>query len=391
VRFLATPRRAVDERLLWSRDIRFVRRLAAQVAGSRLIELETGMVLIGPAGLLTEGVAGRVAEQVNMPEYGLVAVDPSLAETDRYLVAMSAAVQLSGLADRIGMAQSTQVVQTKMLDYFFSLRKLHTFAFQPIVTLSTGELYEYECLFRPQMPMLPQSVSSVVQAAINTDRGVELDTYIVATALERIGRLEATAREAGLPRRRYAINLTPFSLLDKAFEASALADQVRAVGIDPRQITIECTEQQSVPDIVPLQRQVRALRRLGFGFAVDDAGAGYASFALIAALRPSVIKIDRDIVQGLNHDDAKKALVEAFVNFGRRIGAHLLAEGIERRADLAALSSLGVELGQGYLLGKPAADPAPPRQLTKRVKPKSPGRATSSVTVRRASRVPSRA
>lgn len=391
MRFLATPRRALDERLLWSRDIRFVRRLAAQVAGSRLIELETGMVLIGSAGLLTEGVAGRVADQVNMPEYGLVPVDPAIPETDRYLVAMSAAVQLSGLADRIGMAQSTQVVQTKMLDYFFSLRKLHTFAFQPIVTLSTGELYEYECLFRPHMPMLPQSISSVVQAAINTDRGVELDTYIVATALERIGRLEATAREAGLPPRRYAINLTPFSLLDKAFEASALADQVRAVGIEPRQITIECTEQQSVPDIVPLQRQVRALRRLGFGFAVDDAGAGYASFALIAALRPSVIKIDRDIVHGLNHDDAKKALVEAFVNFGRRIGAHLLAEGIERRADLAALSSLGVELGQGYLLGKPAATPAPPRQLTKRVKPKSQGRATSSVAVRRASRVPSRA
>ena len=166
-----------------------------------------------------------------------------------------------------------------------------------------------------------------------------------------------------MPPRRYAINLTPSSLLDRAFEATALAAQVRAVGLDPRQITIECTEQQSVPDIVPLQRQVKALRRLGFGFAVDDAGAGYASFALIAALRPSVIKIDRDIVHGLDHDDAKQALVEAFVSFGRRIGAHLLAEGIERRADLAALTSLGVELGQGYLLGKPAADPAPPRRL----------------------------
>ena len=287
MRFLATPRpRQVDERLLWSRDIRFVRRLAAQVPGSRLLELETGMVLIGPADNLTDNAAGRVAVQVNMPEYGLVPVDPSLPESDRYLVAMSAAVLLSGLADRIGMAQSTQVVQTKMLDYFFSLRKLHTFAFQPIVTLSTGELYEYECLFRPQMPMLPQSISSVVQAAINTDRGVELDVYIVATALERIGRLEATAREAGMPKRRYAINLTPFSLIDRAFEASALAAQVREVGLDTRQITIECTEQQSVPDIVPLQRQVKALRKLGFGFAVDDAGAGYASFALIAALRP---------------------------------------------------------------------------------------------------------
>ncbi len=381
----------MDERLLWSRDIRFVRRLATQVVGGRLLELDTGMVLIGPAAQLTDHAAGRVAEQVNMPEYGLVAVDTSLPEADRYLVAMSAAVQLSGLAERIGMAQSTQVVQTKMLDYFFSLRKLHTFAFQPIVTLSTGELYEYECLFRPQMPMLPQSISSVVQAAINTDRGVELDVYIVATALERIGRLETAAREAGRPPRRYAINLTPFSLLEPAFEASALADQVRAVGVDPHHITIECTEQQSVPDIVPLQRQVRALRRRGFGFAVDDAGAGYASFALIAALRPSVIKIDRDIVHGLNHDDAKQALVDAFVSFGRRIGAHLLAEGIERRADLATLTSLGVELGQGYLLGKPAADPAPPRPLTQRVNPKNVGRRTPAVIVRRPSRVPSRA
>ncbi len=120
-------------------------------------------------------------------------------------------------------------------------------------------------------------------------------------------------------------------------------------------------------------------------------GAGYASFALIAALRPSIIKIDRDIVHGLNHDDAKKALVEAFVSFGRRIGAHLLAEGIERRADLATLKALGVELGQGYLLGKPAADPAPPRRLESRVKRKAPGRSGAGMAVRRASRVPSRA
>ena len=363
VRFLAPSRRAVDERLLWSRDIRFVRRLAERAVGCRLLELETGTVLIGPAAVLTDRAAAEVAEVTGLPEFGLVAVNDSLPERDRYLVAMSEAVQLSGLADRIGMAQSTQVVQTKMLDYFFSLRKLHGIAFMPIVTIATGELYEYECLFRPQMPMLPQSISSIVQAAINTDRGIELDVYIIATTIERVGRLEEARRAEGLPAHRYAVNLTPYSLLDPVFEASLLAAQVRAAGLDPRQITIECTEQQSVPDLAPLQRQVRAMRKLGFGFAVDDAGAGYASFALIAALRPSIIKIDRDIVHGLNHDTAKQALVESFVSFGRRIGAHLLAEGIERRSDLSALRSLGVELGQGYLLGKPAAEPAAPRRL----------------------------
>ena len=372
-----------------------MRRLAAFVDGGRLVELDTGTVLVGPADNLTDGIAAAVAEAANTPDYGLVTVDGSLPERDRYLIAMSAAVQLSGLADRIGMAQSTQVVQTKMLDYFFSLRKLHGIAFQPIVTLSTGALHEYECLFRPNMPMLPQSIGSVVQAAISTDRGVELDVYIIATILERVGRLEVAARADGRPPRRFAINLTPASLLHPAFEAGALATQVREVGLDPHQLTIECTEQQSVSDVVALQRQVRLLRRLGFGFAVDDAGAGYASFALIAALRPSVIKIDRDIVHGIGHDDAKQALVEAFVSFSSRIGARLLAEGIERRADLARLTALGVELGQGYLLGKPAPDPALPRRMDGRSHTSARAAVTQAriapATARHRARLPSRA
>jgi EAL domain-containing protein (putative c-di-GMP-specific phosphodiesterase class I) len=138
---------------------------------------------------------------------------------------------------------------------------------------------------------------------------------------------------------------------------------IKEAGLHPRQITLECTEQQAVSDIGPLVKQVKALRRLGFGFAVDDAGAGYASFSLIAALRPSVIKIDREIVHGIARDDAKQALVEAFVSFGGRIGALLLAEGIERRADLAMLTALGVDLGQGFLIGKPALEPAQPRAI----------------------------
>ena len=376
MRFLTTPHRNSSERLLWSRDIRFVRRLAARVQDGRLLELETGVVLIGPSATLTDRLAAQVADTASGPDYGLVALDETLPERDRYLVGMSAAVQLSGLAERIGMAQSTQVVQTKMLDYFFSLRKLHNVAFQPIVRIETGELYEYECLFRPDMPMLPQTISSVVQAAINTDRGVELDVYIFATVLERVGRYETAARAAGQPPRRYAINLTPFSLLHGAFEATNLGAQVRAAGLDPHHITIECTEQQSVPDISPLQRQVKALRKLGFGFAVDDAGAGYASFALIAALRPSVIKIDREIIHGIGHDEAKQALVEAFVSFGRRIGAHLLAEGIERRADLAALTALNVDFAQGYLLGRPAPQPLAPATTDRQLPHPEPGSRT---------------
>ena len=362
MRFFAPQQRPADERLLWSRDIRFANRLARAVGGARLLELDSGACLIAPREVLTDAVVADVAREARNPEYGIVAIDRSLPESDRYLVALSAAVQASGIADRIGMAQTTQIVQTKLLDLFFHLNSHHV-AFQPIVSLRTGELHEYECLFRPEMPQVPQSITSIVQAAIDTNRSVELDAFTVPRILERSSAIAVELARTGGPPLRVAINLTPASLLDDRFAAPAIAAMVRAAGLSPRQITLECTEQQAVPDVVPLRRQVKALRRLGFGFAVDDAGAGYASFRLIAALRPSIIKIDREIVVGISRDDAKQALVEAFVSFGERIGARLLAEGIETRRDLTTLVSLGVELGQGYLLGRPKAEPAPPRPV----------------------------
>jgi EAL domain-containing protein (putative c-di-GMP-specific phosphodiesterase class I) len=364
VRFLTGARRTGgDDRLLWSRDIRFARRLAEVVPSGHVYELDAGIVVIGPADELTDARANQVAAAVQSPAFGLVTLDAALPEGERHLMALSAAVQQSGLAERIGMAQTGQLMQTKMLDYFFTLRNVHTIAYQPIVELATGDLVEYECLFRPEMPGLQQSISNIVQAAIDTDRTIELDSFIVRVILSQVGEIQAARKASGASPIHLAINFTPASLLDSQFEARAFAAMIREAGLSTRQITLECTEQQAVSDIVPLVRQVKALRRLGFGFAIDDAGAGYASFSLIASLRPSVIKIDREIAFGIAHDDAKQALVEAFVSFGGRIGALLLAEGIERRADLAMLSALGVDLGQGYLIGKPVAVPSKPRPM----------------------------
>lgn len=364
MRFLTSQKRPDgEERLLWSRDLRFARRLAVELPNVRTYELDAGIVLIGPASDLTDARATAAAAASHSPAYGLVTLDGALPEGERHLLGLSSAVQQSGLAERVGMAKTSQLVQMKMLDYFFTLRNVHAIAYQPIVDLRTGDLVEYECLFRPEMPGLQTSITNVVQAAIDTGRTIELDGFIVKVILERVGRLQAERRAAGKPALHLAINFTPASLLDRMFEASTFAAMVKAAHLDPHHITLECTEQQAVSDLGPLVRQVKALRRLGFGFAIDDAGAGYASFSLIAALRPSVIKIDREIAYGIAHDDAKQALVEAFVSFGGRIGALLLAEGIERRADLAMLAALGVDLGQGYLIGKPATEPRRPRRM----------------------------
>jgi EAL domain-containing protein (putative c-di-GMP-specific phosphodiesterase class I) len=367
VRFFSNQRRG-DERLIWSRDMRFMHQLHARIPDGRLLDLDSGACIIAPNEFLTEALATEVAGPSG-PDFGLVPVDASLPESEKYLHALTAAVQLSGIADRIGMSQTVQAVQSKMLDLLFAIRT-HDVYFQPIVDLESGALHEYECLFRPNMPRHPATISAVVDAAISTGRAVELDTFIVRLILERIGALIATNAVPEGIHFAVAINTTPASLLDPHFEAKAVARMVRLAGIHPRQVTLECTEQQAVRDIVPLQRQVKALRKLGFGFAIDDAGAGYASFTLIAALRPTIIKIDREIVHGCAANDAKKALVEAFVSFGRRINAKLIAEGIETHRELQTLRSLGVEFGQGYLLGRPAADPRPPRSI----EPKPPAR-----------------
>lgn len=367
MRFFSTQRR-IGERLLWSRDVRYLHRLSERVDQARLLELASGGCLIGPSATLTDAIAAEVAGPGG-PEYGLVNVDDRHAESERYVVALAEAVQLSGIADRIGMSQSAQVIQTKMLDLFFALRASHGVAFQPIVDLANRQAYEYECLFRPAaLATGPVTISAMVDAAIATGRAVEFDALNVRIILERLGQIQAGRSSSSGDRLRFALNFVPASLLDPQFEARAFAERVAAVGLLPRQITVECTEQQAVRDgdVGELTRQAKALRRLGFGFAVDDAGAGYASFTMIAALRPSIIKIDREIVRGIATREAKQALVEAFVSFARRIDARLVAEGIETRAELGMLRSLGVAYGQGYLLGRPSPEPLPPRSLEPR-------------------------
>ena len=354
-------RQGAIERLLWSRDSRLVSRVAQKLPHARIIELaESGWCVMADARELTEPLVLQLAQT---SAYGLAEVDRSLPSAERYFVALSNAVQVSGLGDGIGLDETPEIAKSRVLDYFFALKENHHVEFQPIVDLRTMRAGEWECLFRPHMPKLPHTIGSIVDAALVAGRPVDFDVFVVEATLARIFQV---AIPGSIGRRsRYCINLLPASLLSPHFEASALAERVRRAGLSPRQIVVECTEQQAIADIDHLKKQVRALRRLGFGFAIDDAGAGYASFNVIAALEPSIIKIDRQIVSRIGNKDgeAKKALVEAFVSFSRRIGAKVVAEGIENRRDLLALQERDVDFGQGFLLGRSSLAPMQPRRI----------------------------
>jgi EAL domain-containing protein (putative c-di-GMP-specific phosphodiesterase class I) len=368
VRFLRVGRGAV-ERLLWSRDSRLVTRLAQHLPRARIVELaDSGWCVTASAALLTDELATRLGPD---SPFGLADVDDRQPPAVRYVLALGQAVRVSGFESGLGMDESSEMAKRKVLDHFFAVRNDHRVEFQPIVDLRTMQAHEWECLFRPQMPMLPHDIGAVVDAAVVGKRPVDFDMFVVDATLARIA--EVAASSPVWRRMTFSINLLPASLLAPHFEASVMAERVRKAGLSPRQIVIECTERQPIADVPRLKKQVQSLRRLGFGFAIDDAGAGYASFNLIAALEPSIIKIDRQIVDRIGNKDgeARKALVEAFVSFSRRIGASLVAEGIETRRDLAALQEREVDFGQGFLLGRPAIAPVQPRRIrAARVLPK---------------------
>jgi EAL domain-containing protein (putative c-di-GMP-specific phosphodiesterase class I) len=120
---------------------------------------------------------------------------------------------------------------------------------------------------------------------------------------------------------------------------------------------LELTEHASVGNYGRLADALDPLRVRGVRVAVDDAGAGFASFRHILNLNPDIIKLDMALTRGIQADPVRRALASALVTFARELHAVIVAEGIETEAELKALRSLGVGYGQGFFLARPGSLP----------------------------------
>ncbi|MHA7170154.1 sensor domain-containing phosphodiesterase [Arthrobacter bambusae] len=215
-------------------------------------------------------------------------------------------------------------------------------AFQPIRCLETGNVVGVESLTRFSGQELSPEVRFMEAASVGLD--IELEILALRTAL-------TTA--AGLPPELYiAANLSPRACLDPRL-AAAIVEST----IPPRRVVLEVTERHEVANYEPLAEALAPLRRAGLRIAVDDAGAGFASMRHILQLKPDLIKLDREIIAGIDTDPGQRALGAAMVGFSSEIGAALVAEGIETEAELAAVTKLGMTAAQGYLLGRPSLRP----------------------------------
>jgi EAL domain-containing protein (putative c-di-GMP-specific phosphodiesterase class I) len=120
---------------------------------------------------------------------------------------------------------------------------------------------------------------------------------------------------------------------------------------------IEVTEHAPIGDYKRLNAAVNRLRALGVRFAVDDAGAGFASLRHILRLAPDFIKLDRTLIEGIESDRSRQALAAGLISFADKIDATIIAEGIERSAQVEALEELGVGYGQGFFIARPGPLP----------------------------------
>ncbi len=140
----------------------------------------------------------------------------------------------------------------------------------------------------------------------------------------------------------------------------ASLEAARRVDFSHRRIMFEFTEQERFRDIEHVKRIVAAYRQQGFLTALDDFGAGFAGLSLLANFRPDLIKIDMDLLRGLDTDAGRHAIVSGVVAIARALGVTVLAEGVETAAELEALRALGITLVQGYHFAKPLLEALPP-------------------------------
>ena len=215
--------------------------------------------------------------------------------------------------------------------------------YQPIVHLDTGEIAGVEALTRfDDGAATEHRFRTCEQLGLSAP----LDLAIIEQALAEFHRL---------PGGYLALNLSPSTICDRTVQAL-----LEAADVPHRRLVIEITEHARIPDYRQASEVIDALRQLGVRLAVDDAGAGWASFRHILSLRPDIIKMDRSLTRGVDVDPARRALAMALAIFAGEVGATVVAEGVETDGEVRALRLAGIHRGQGFVLAPPQPLPVEP-------------------------------
>ena len=222
--------------------------------------------------------------------------------------------------------------------------------YQPVYSLASGAVIGTEALLRWQHPtrglLHPGEFLDVAEARPLL---VPVGDWILATAIEQAARWQA---DLGPAAPRMWVNVAAGQLGDQHVPA-VVERCVARHGLSPNMVGIEVTERQLVRSADAAAIDLLALRELGVGLAVDDFGTGFASLDYLRRFSFDALKIDRSFVAGLGQDRTDTAVTSSIIALGRALDLTVVAEGVERQAQLDQLKQFGCTEAQGYLMQRP--------------------------------------
>jgi EAL domain-containing protein (putative c-di-GMP-specific phosphodiesterase class I) len=220
--------------------------------------------------------------------------------------------------------------------------------FQPQINPVTGEVHGAEALARWDRVAGAEQLFERAAAAGLSER---LSRLVQHKALRT-----AAAWEGPLRRLQISINLLPDEIVQDGY-VDWLLDEVRAVGIDPKRVTIEVTENALLSDLETVAGHLDQIRQAGLKVALDDFGTGYASLAYLGTLPLDALKIDRGLIAKIGTSERDRIVVRSIFSLARDLGLQVIVEGVENTAQLVLLADWGCDLYQGFL-GAGALDEA---------------------------------
>jgi diguanylate cyclase (GGDEF)-like protein len=236
---------------------------------------------------------------------------------------------------------------------FFELieQKRLAAVFQPILDFRAHRFLGYEGLIRGPVDSPLHTPRVLLGLAQECGLTTEFERLCRETILRAFARL-------GLSGRLF-LNVSVGCLADPRFVDGETTRLLEELSLRPGQIVIEITENQEVTDFAALREVLDCYRARGYRVAIDDLGEGFSNLRMWSEVRPDFVKIDRHFIHGIADDPLKFRLVQAMRDIAESSHAELIAEGIETESDFATLRDLGIAHGQGFLIARPLALPAP--------------------------------
>jgi len=222
--------------------------------------------------------------------------------------------------------------------------------FQPIVDIKTNTIYGYETLARGV-----KEDGSLMYPDVLFEKSKRNDLNFKLDRLCRESSLKTAATKK--VHQKVFINFIPTSIYDPEFCLSSTVKWANQLEFDPSQIVFEVVETELVKDQKHLKKILEYYREKGFKIALDDVGEGYSSLNMLIELKPDIIKIDRNIISGIDKDELKQSVYKALYTLAKEHDIIVLAEGVETLYELEMVQSIGVDLVQGYYFAKPSAEP----------------------------------